>query len=198
MISLASAQLPRQMPPGPVLSRPGLGNRLRGYTVGGGFSIILGAGLVLEVNGTAPITINSSAPFRFPMLFFPGAHYDVEIKTQPHGQFCTLSSNKGVIGNHDVTDVSVACNLTGRAFQVSFVSTGAKGSGLVVTDGFAQLFGTSGQVAAFPWGLAEGSPYSIWVVTQPTNPAQTCSVVANGSGIVDQSSILHPAQVVCR
>lgn len=41
-------------------------------------------GLVLEIDHTTPITITSRAPFRFPMLFLPGAHLKLLATSTAH------------------------------------------------------------------------------------------------------------------
>ena len=159
---------------------------------------MLESGLVLQINGGSPIAINSNAPFTFPVGFMANATYDVEVRTQPPGQNCRLANNRGTITSGNVTNISVACLLTGNAYQVSYFVTGLAGTGLILTDGFALGAGANGQPAAFINALAEGSQYAVSVVTQPSNPAQTCLVTANGSGTVSRSSITNPAQIVCR
>jgi hypothetical protein len=72
------------------------------------------------------------------------------------------------------------------------------GSGLVLTDGFAMAAPKGDVLAAFGYPLAEGSPFTISVVTQPRNPAQNCAVSANGNGTVSRTSLMNPAHVVCR
>jgi hypothetical protein len=187
-----------QRPPGITPNPPTLGPRLMLHSVGGGFSMIAGSGLVLQINGGTPITINSNAPFTFPVGFVPNATYDVEVRIQPPGQNCRLTNNRGTITSGNVTNVSVACLLTGNAYQVSYLVTGLVGSGLLLTDGFALGAAANGQPVAFGNPLAEGSQYAISVVTQPSNPGQTCIVIANGSGTVSRSSITNPAQIACR
>jgi hypothetical protein len=167
------------------------------FSIGGGFSNIFGAGLVLSIDGATPLTIDSNAPFTFPALFANGYHYDVEVMTQPPGQNCTLSSNTGAVASADVSNVSVDCELTGLAYQLSYQVSGLTGSGLILTDGFGLQAPNGNQFAAFVTDLAAGSPYAISVVTQPSNPEQTCTVGSNGTGTVSSTSITNPAQVTC-
>jgi hypothetical protein len=165
------------------------------FPIGGGFSNIFGAGLVLSIDGATPLTIDSNAPFTFPALFANGYHYDVEVMTQPPGQTCTMSTNTGTVASANVSNVSVDCELSGTAYPLSYEVTGLTGSGLLLTDGFATA-GASNGASAFQ-ALAAGSPYTISVLTQPSNPTQTCTVVANGTGTVSSTSVNSPAQITC-
>ena len=166
------------------------------YTVGGSFSKIQGGGVVLQVNGGAPISIDSASNelFTFSTPFLPGATYDVEVVSSP-GQTCTPSENTGSVGTNDVNTVSISCSATGAVDTLSFSVTGLTGTGLLLTDGF-DIQGPIGNSAAFASELADGSPYAISVQTQPSNPTQTCTVAADSaSGTVSHPT--PPAQVTC-
>lgn len=67
--------------------------------------------------------------------------------------------------------------------------TGLTGTGLVLQDnGGDNLSITANGTFSFSSSVAVGKTYSITVLTQPTNPAQTC-VISNGSGTVTSSAI---------
>src|SRR6202044_1639139 len=79
----------------------------------------------------------------------------------------------------------------GSAAQVSIGGTvsGLAGSGLVLTENGSNHQGVSGNGPfTFASRVAAGSAYSIAVLTQPTQPSQTCMVV-NGSGQAGGSNV---------
>jgi 6-phosphogluconolactonase (cycloisomerase 2 family) len=67
--------------------------------------------------------------------------------------------------------------------------SGLAGSGLVLADNGSDHLAVPGNGAfAFTSKVSVGSTYNVAVLTQPTNPSQTC-VVANGSGLVDVTGV---------
>ncbi len=192
----SAANLCKAAPSSSMMSAMGAGSRSPHFffTVGASFPSIFGGGMVLELDGQYDVTVDSSGPVTFPLFVPSGATYDVTVKTQPPGQACTPVKTTGTVTAN--VDVPITCNLTGNAYQVSFQVSGLLGSGFLVSDGFGEL-GPTSSVAAFVSPLAAGSPYTISVVSQPTNPDQVCTVTANGSGVVSSTSITSPAQVTC-
>ncbi len=84
------------------------------------------------------------------------------------------------------------CPITGGAkYTVGGTLTGLSGSGLVLqlNGGDSLSFNGSG---TFDFGtrLSNGAAYSVTVMTQPSNPAQTCTV-RNGSGAIDKTSVTN-------
>jgi 6-phosphogluconolactonase len=77
----------------------------------------------------------------------------------------------------------------GSKFSVGGTVTGVVGSGLVIQNnsGNNLALGTNGEFV-FGSGIEDGNAYSVTVLTQPSNPAQTCTV-RNGSGTIDKSDV---------
>ena len=75
------------------------------------------------------------------------------------------------------------------AYSISVTVSGLSGTGLVlqVNSGNDLSISANG-VATFPTTIDSGTTYSVTVSTQPTKPAQTCSV-NNGSGTVGTAAI---------
>ncbi|MBS0421610.1 MAG: hypothetical protein JSR66_28130 [Proteobacteria bacterium] len=80
-------------------------------------------------------------------------------------------------------------------YTVGGTVSGLRGSGLKLQNGTGHLSVAAAGAFTFPDPLAGGSAYAVSIETQPTNPAQTCTV-ANGSGTIGQANITNIA-VTC-
>jgi hypothetical protein len=169
------------------------------YTVGGTVSGLTGAGLVLQLNGAYNLAVAGAGPFTFASApLASGTPYTVSVLGQPSGpsQTCAVTASAtGTVGSGPVTDVAVTC--TTNTFAVGGTVGGLAGSGLVLQlNGAGNLPVASGATTfAFP-GVASGAPFAVTVLTQPTSPAQTCAVTANGTGIVGNEAVTNVA-VTC-
>jgi len=77
----------------------------------------------------------------------------------------------------------------GAQYIVGGTVTGVVGSGLVLQDNSgSDLSVASNGGFAFSDRLANDDAYSVTVRTQPTDPAQTCTV-RNGSGTIDKADV---------
>jgi 6-phosphogluconolactonase (cycloisomerase 2 family) len=157
------------------------------HTIGGTVSGLSGT-LVLEDNGRDDLTLTANGPFKFPLAIPSGSVYSVTTKsaTGAQSQACVFTNASGIVGNSDISNVTVACQAN-VSLQASV--SGLSGTGLVLqntVDGDNLAVGANG-ASAFATGIAPGSPYSISVTAQPTNPSQTC-VVANGAGTASAGS----------
>ena len=77
----------------------------------------------------------------------------------------------------------------GGTFTVGGTVTGLSGSGLTLQlNGGDSLSINSSATFSFGTRLDNTAAYSVTVLTQPSNPAQTCTV-RNGSGTINGSSI---------
>src|SRR5882762_3954575 len=84
----------------------------------------------------------------------------------------------------------MGCNLTGK-YTVGGNLTGLRGQGLVLEDNSGNdLSLASNGAFVFSSGIKTGSAYSVTVKTQPSNPAQTCTV-NNGSGTIDKANVTN-------
>lgn len=93
-----------------------------GFLVGGTVSGLTGTGLVLALNGTDNLTVNTNGAFTFSTtVLSSGAAYTVSVVTQPSGpnQVCTISGATGTVAGGNVTSVSVTCASAGRFAYVA-------------------------------------------------------------------------------
>jgi hypothetical protein len=165
------------------------------YTIGGTASgLSAGQPLMLQDNGRDTITLTQNGPFTFPLAIPSGSTYKVTLAatTQQQSQTCTFTNAGGTVAGANVTSVSVACVANEN---VSVSVSGLLGTGLVLQDNGQDNFAvTKNGTSKFPIAVAPGSTYKITVLTQPTNPSQTCTV-ANGSGTVGAGNAA--VQVTC-
>jgi hypothetical protein len=167
------------------------------FTIGGTVTGLQGSGLVLEDNGGDSLTIAGTGTVTFAFKT-PQLGYNVTVLTQPSNpsQTCAVLGGQGT-ATANVTSVQINC---GAVYTIGGAVTGLAGSGLVLTDtlGTVQntlaINGTGTVPFTFNVAAPANSAYAVTVTTQPTNPAQTCSVV-NGSGTATGS--VTTVQVVC-
>jgi subtilisin-like proprotein convertase family protein len=167
------------------------------YTVGGNVSGLTGSGLVLSLNASAQsLPVAASGSFTFPTGLANGAAYAVTVGTQPSGQICSVASGSGNIAGANVTNVAVTC-AAAPTFTVGGTVGDLAGTGLVLSlnAGAQSLPVAANGSFTFPTGLADGAAYTVTVGTQPSTPAQTCTV-ANGTGNVSGADVTNVA-VTC-
>jgi hypothetical protein len=165
--------------------RTGSSSTPSGFTIGGTVSGLTGTGLVLQDNGGNNLPVTLNGVFTFTTGVASGGAYAVTVLTQPTNptQTCTVTGGSGT-ATANVTSVAVACVTGSSSGTVTIGGTvvSLSGTGLVLQDngGDNLPVSTSGGFT-FATALATGSAYNVTVLTQPTNPAQSC-VVANGMG----------------
>jgi 6-phosphogluconolactonase (cycloisomerase 2 family) len=152
---------------------------------------LTGSGLVLQDNGGDNLTVAAkAASFTFKTALTGGAAYSVKVLTQPTNpvQTCTVSAGSGTVAAANVTSVSIAC--TSNTYSVGGHISGLTGGGLVLQDNGGDNLAVAAKATSFTFktALAGGAAYSVKVLTQPTNPAQTCTVSA-GSGNVAAANV---------
>src|SRR5206468_8864139 len=92
------------------------------------------------------------------------------------------------------TNVTVTC--AANTFSVGGTVSGLIGTGLVLQDnGGDNLPVSANGTFTFSTAIASGAAYSVTVLTQPTNPSQSCTVT-NGSGTVASTNVTNVA-VAC-
>jgi len=161
------------------------------FVIGGTVSGLAGSGLVLQNNGGDDLAVNGNGPFQFATALASGGAYNVTVKSHPTGpqQSCTVTGGAGTVTNASVTNVAVVCS-TDR-FTIGGTTTGLAGSGLVLQLNSANDFQVHANGPfAFPISVASGTPYVVSVRTQPSNPAQNCSVT-NAVGVVAGANITN-------
>jgi 6-phosphogluconolactonase (cycloisomerase 2 family) len=163
------------------------------YTIGGSVSGLTAAsGLVLQDNGGDDLTVMANATtFTFVTKVAAGGAYAVTVKTQPTNETCTVTGGSGTVGSSNVTSVSIACTSnTTPTFTIGGTLTGYTGAGLVLQDngGDNYTVPTKATSFTFPTKVASGAAYAVTVLTQPSSPAQTCTVTG-GSGTVGTANV---------
>ena len=171
------------------------------------------SGLVLSTNGqdltiNPPATAGQDVTAVFPNQIEYGQEYEVVPKgatvvnhastggSQPKHQTCspTLFPAYGTAGQLAKIDIRYLCAI--NTYQLTGTVNGLTGTGLVLANG-----STTGTIAVSPALDANQKPtgadvalimnpvpynttYGVTVLTQPTSPAQTCTVTggANGTG----------------
>ncbi|MDE2051433.1 MAG: beta-propeller fold lactonase family protein, partial [Gammaproteobacteria bacterium] len=162
------------------------------FTVGGSVTGLSGTGLVLQDNGGDNLPVSASGPFTFATKLNSGAAYSVTVMTQPSGQNCAVASGSGTV-SANVTNVAVSCTNTSSNVTIGGTVTGLTGTGLVLQDnGGDNLTVTQNGAFTFATALASGAAYAVTVSTQPSSPAQTCTVT-NGSGTASTANVTSVA-----
>src|SRR6202162_4138369 len=157
------------------------------YTVRASVSGLSGSGLILQLNAgnDLAVTANGNSTFATPVT--SGMSYRVTVKTQPSSpqQVCTVGNGAGTISTGNAT-VTISC-ATVHTIGVSV--SGLSGTGLVLQlNGGNDLPIMANGTARFSGAIGSGATYAVAVGTQPTFPAQTCSV-ANSSGTVGTADV---------
>jgi len=155
------------------------------YSVGGMVSSLDAGELILQNNGGDDLSITASGAFTFATRLTSGSNYEVAIATQPAGQICTVSSGSGVVGDSDVSTVSVSCDA--RLYTIGGTLSGLSSGTVTLTNsGGDDLDLTADGHFTFSTPLLDGTAYEVAVVAQPSG--QSCTV-ADGSGSVGGADV---------
>jgi 6-phosphogluconolactonase (cycloisomerase 2 family) len=156
------------------------------YTVSATVSNLTGSGLVLQTNAGNNVAVASSGSYTLATLA-SGSNYTVTVLTQPTSpsQTCTIANDAGMIGGANVTNVAVSC--ASNNYTVGGNVTGLTGSGLVVQTNGANNVSVSAAGSYVFATLPSGTAYTVTVLSQPSNPSQTCAV-ANGGGTITSAN----------
>jgi hypothetical protein len=170
------------------------------YRISGSVSGLSGTGLVLQNNGSDDLSVNTSN-FTFSTPVANGSPYNVTVLAQPSGQTCTVTNGSGTVSTENITNVHVNCISNSPPpptnYTIGGTISGLTGNGLVLrnngVDNLALNPNSAVSTFTFNTAIANGSPYSVAVYTQPTG--QICSVT-NGSGTVAGVNITN-IQISC-
>jgi len=169
------------------------------HVVGGAVSGLEGGAIVLRLNGAQELTLTQNGPFHFATALADGTAYEVTIQDLPTNpaQDCVLANGSGRVAGKGVEDVAVTCTKPpAPTHTVGGTLTGLLGSGLVLRlDGSHDLPISVSGPFRFAEPLEDGASYEVTVRTQPTRPAQVCTV-ANGSGRISGEDVGN-VQVSC-
>lgn len=156
------------------------------YTVGGSVSGLVGGGLVLQNDAGEELPIATSGPFTFPTPTESGRGYAVTVKSQPASpaQTCQVVAGAGDVTNGNVTTVAINCST--NEYTVGGKVAGLEGTGLVLQNKAGDdLTVNSNGDFAFGTTIASGASYAVTIKTQPTHPAQTCTLSGGSGDVVD-------------
>ena len=159
------------------------------YSVGGTVAGFSGSGLVLQLNGGGNLGVTANGAFTFTTQLRSGATYNASVLTQPTApsQTCTVTSGSGTVAGANVTSISVSC--TTNSFTIGGTVSGLFGTGLVLRNNGGNNLAIGGNGAfTFSTPILSGATYAVTVLTQPTGPAQVCSVTS-GSGTVGAGNV---------
>lgn len=151
------------------------------YTIGGMVTGLAGTGLVLQNNNGNNLAVTANGSFTFSTPVTAGGGYEVTVLVHPINpvQNCVVTSGSG-IASANVTNVQVTC--TTVRFTIGGAVSGLAGTGLVIQDnGGDNLPISANGNFTFPTAVLSGGSYNVTILTQPSNPAQFCSVIA-GTG----------------
>jgi hypothetical protein len=174
------------------------------YTVSGVVTGLTGSGLVVNNNGPSqpncfcgdlPLPAGATS-FALPGSAPTGTPYNLTVKVQPENpsQKCTILNGTGTLGTASVSNVTVSCET--NVFAVGGTITGLAGGGLTLQlNGGATQSPAAGAGGFSFQGVPSGTTYAVTVGTQPSSPAQVCTV-ANGTGTVGATNVANIA-VTC-
>ena len=168
---------------------------------------LTGAGLELLEAKTgatlAPPPSAGAASYAFPVQLFYGDPYQIKITAQPADALlsCKIDGTgdggvlDGVMPDADTIGATVTC-ATLPTWKVPVKVSGLVGDGLSLRLNGAEVLpisapaSASDQVAAtFQTPLTKSTPWTVQVYTQPTGPAQVCSVVpSTASGVIGSAN----------
>ncbi|PJZ90648.1 LamG-like jellyroll fold domain-containing protein [Leptospira levettii] len=163
------------------------------YSIRFQVSGLLGTGLQIENNGEV-MDISSNGTYTFTKKINSGATYHVTVKTPPSSpiQNCIVSSGQGTVLNGNIEGIQVVCG--SALYLISGTATGLSGNGLQlqnVTGAGTDVINVNSANFSFP-PLPVGETYNFSIISQPTNPSQTCSIttpaVTNGTMVASPIS----------
>ena len=165
------------------------------YTIGGTVSGLAGTGLVLQDNGGDNLPVSANGGFTFPTPLTSGSTYSVTVLTQPSSppQTCMVTNGTGT-ASMNVTGVQISCSTVN--YTIGGTVSGLSGGGLVLQDNAGDNLAVSPSQTTFTFAttIPSGGAYKVTILTQPSNPTQSCTVTnADGTATADVTSV----QITC-
>ncbi len=147
---------------------------------------LLGAGLVLQVNGAHDTPISATGDFQVLTGLRSGDAWTVTVLAQPTApwQACQVTAGgSGVMGATGAAGVVVTC--TTSAFAVGGTASGVLAPGLSLALTVAGVKGAAQPVGAGPFTLDGAVPSgAAWLVTVESHPARQACTVTDGGGVM--------------
>ena len=157
------------------------------YTVGGTVSGLSGSGLVLQDNSGDDLAVSSNGTFRFSTLRTMSYTYDVSVLTHPSSpsQTCSVTNAGGtIVAGTTLESVAVTCSTD--TYSVGGSVSGLSGTVVLQNNAGDDLSVTANGSFTFATSIADGSTYSVSVLTNPSG--QTCTV-SSGSGTMSGAAV---------
>lgn len=151
-----------------------------------------GSGLVLQNNGTDNLSVSGNGMHTFPVDYPFAYPYKVSVRTNPTSpdQICVVTSAEGRL-TESVDNVLVNCT---DAYRVSGIVVDLTGTNLIIMNNSSERITVDANGGfAFTRLIANGGPYQVSVLQQPTN--QLCTV-ENAAGTISGANITDVV-VVC-
>jgi hypothetical protein len=171
------------------------------YPLGGTVSGLTSSGLVLASNGQTVSVSSGAASFVFGAPLSFGTTYGVTVQTQPAGMICSVSNGTGSVSG-PVSSVLVACSVQSTQPTYRLGGHAVYPFGMTKSEIDQLVLASGGQTAVlvtfelglhpttfeflFPIAMTSGTPYNVYVLTQP--PGYTCSV-SNGTGSIANADV---------
>ena len=168
-------------------------------SIGGTVTGLTGAGLVLQDNAGDNLTINApGGAFTFKTAITLGNAYSVSVLTQPSApaQTCIITGGSGT-AQANVGNIQVTCSVGTITIGGTIAGLSKSGSGVVLQDnGGNNLAIITNGTFTFTSLLPAGATYAVTILTQPSGPAQTCTV-SNGTGTTTAAGNVTNVQIIC-
>jgi hypothetical protein len=161
------------------------------FILSGTVSGLVNPGLALENKGTTLSIPVGSTSYMFPNKISVTTEFNIQIKTQPAFQTCTIRLNVGSAGTTSTNNADIVC--IRNAFDLSGNITGLTTDGLVLVNGFDTLAVPANTSAFVLPRVNGGDNYNVRVQTQPAG--KICTII-NGSGTFAEAPVSN-VQVNC-
>ena len=148
---------------------------------------------MLQDNGGNNLSVSAgTTSFTFTTAIASGSAFNVTVFSQPSNpaQTCGVTAGaSGTVASANVTSVVVTC--TTNTYTIGGTISGLSGTGLILQDNGGNNLPVSADATSFTFttAVASGGTYNVTVLTQPSNPAQTCGVTAGGNGTVASANV---------
>lgn len=111
------------------------------FTVGGTVSgLPAGTSVVLTNKGGDDLTVNADGGFTFAAKIASGATYEVAVKTQPTGGFCSVASGSGSVTNAAISNVAITCTTATSCKAIKAIAPSAADGVYAITPASSPTF----------------------------------------------------------
>ncbi len=159
---------------------------LASYSVGGTLhDLAPGTSVVLQNNGGDDLLLSANGVFAFATEVPHGGAYSVAVLTQPSApnQNCAVTNASGTVSGGNVMNIDVFCSPIDYSIGGNIAGLAPGATVELDLNGQQPLLVGGNGVFQFGDAIADGSPYAVTVLTQPSAPVQNCAV-QNGVGVL--------------